>query len=638
MALPAIEAQPCPPSPSVQPIVLDCWGRPLSEGQTQPWQAAAGDTHDWTFQAADFKDMKLTVSWNGEAEAKGLTVAVSSGYVASAMTWYSTGDANCPAYTVLVGLEHKWFACSGRAPSRNQARLFTSGETMFASLGQDLLQATQRIHGVTWWWQSDLELVRTEQQPFMTQSQRAAQTMGALLNKLPSVERRIIVERFASLTAGGLAYVNTDPELRGHAYDTGDNMEVMVQGNPTPIPLNGEYKPLVHPLPFVQRALAQNPQWDGYNWAAPNESKQAAQETYVDASSWHQKSWTIDGEIAYVGGMNVKAADWDSDAHGVFDARRMLFKSSAEERQKVVSKLALPDVAPRKDYSVRVVGPIARDLDDVIRLRWNWGRERKDLFAEWTTSYELLPAAPEASDGVLMQLVVTMPEPFGERSILESMDKALRNATDFIYVEDQYFRMPVVLDAFKEALARSPELHVVVVTPDVSMADGAKKWSLVMDEELRKAAGDRYLLLRLRSFDIGYLAGPEVPAAVFQDINLHSKQVIVDDIYMNVGSCNKNNRGLLLEGEMNLAILDAPFVTAGKQTILAQLSGDAEFDWANASGAQILDRLKEVAAKNESIRKQIEATGAIPAAPPAGFVYPLKFTSDYLLDVRPDVF
>lgn len=627
----------CAKRPVVKPVVLDCWGRRL-EAEAAPWDAVNGGTNGWTLEADGFAPTTLSVAWGGAVSRESLQVTVDSGYVAYALVPQQSQGGTCPVYQVLVGLEHRWFACTGRAPSRNEAELFTSGESMFGRLAQDLAAATKRIHGVTWWWQSDLELVRSQQQPFMTSDQRKAQTMGTLLASKTSVERRIIVERFASMTAGGLAYVNTDPELRGHAYDTGDSMEVMVQGNPTPIPLNGSYKPVPHPVPFLPKALAQNPDLPAGDYGPLTESAQAAEETYLDASSWHQKSWTIDGTIAYVGGMNVKAADWDSDQHGVFDARRMLFKTSNEERQLVVEKRALPDVVPRKDYSVRVVGPIARDLDEVIQLRWEWGRQRKDLFHEFTTPYDLLAAAPETPGGVLMQLIVTLPEPFGERSILESLDKALRNATDFIYVEDQYFRMPVVLDAFKAALAASPTLHVVVVTPDVSMADGAKKWTLIMDEELRKAAGERYLLLRLRSYDIGYLGGPELPAAVFQDINLHSKQVIVDDIYMNVGSCNKNNRGLLLEGEMNLAILDSAFVTAGKVKILQQLTGDTQFGWGQATGAQIVARLAEVAAKNEAIRKQVEATGEVPASPPSGFVYPLAFTSDYLLDVGPDVF
>lgn len=626
-------------APTVHPLLLDCWGRKLeSQGAAEAWMPTSAGSHTWSFEADGFQSAEVTATWDGTASAEGLSVTA-NGDALLAVAWNPSGteEISGPSYSILVGLNHSWFACTGRPPSRNQAQLFTSGETMYSRLAQDLGQATSRIHAVTWWWQSDLELVRTAEQPFMSAQQRQQQTMETLLSSL-KVERRVIVERFASQTADGLAYVNTDPALRAHAYDTQDMMEVMVQGNPTPIPLMGSYAPVTHPVPFLTRALEANPELAGQGFTQTTETLAAPLETYVDASSWHQKSWTIDGRIAYVGGMNVKAADWDSDSHGVFDARRMLFKSSNEERQRVVDKLALPDVAPRKDYSVRFEGPIARDVDDVIRLRWEWGRQRNDLFAQWTTPYQLLPASNEVEDGTLVQLVVTMPEPFGERSILESMDKALRNAKDLIYVEDQYFRMPVVLDAFREALANSPDLHVVVVTPDVSITDGAKKWTLIMDEELRKAAGERYLLLRLRSFDIGYLAGTGAPASVFQDINLHSKQVIVDDTYMNVGSCNKNNRGLLLEGEMNVAIFDPRFVAPAKERILGQLTGDVSFDWGSATGAQILEHLAEVAAKNESIRQKVEATGAVPTTPPSGFVYPLKLTKEYLLDVGPDVF
>jgi hypothetical protein len=42
---------------------------------------------------------------------------------------------------------------------------------------------------------------------------------------------------------------------------------------------------------------------------------------------------------------------------------------------------------------------------------------------------------------------------------------------------------------------------------------------------------------------------------------------------MSIGSCNKNNRGFLFEGELNLAVLDAPLVTDVRRRVLANILG-----------------------------------------------------------------
>jgi phosphatidylserine/phosphatidylglycerophosphate/cardiolipin synthase-like enzyme len=39
----------------------------------------------------------------------------------------------------------------------------------------------------------------------------------------------------------------------------------------------------------------------------------------------------------------------------------------------------------------------------------------------------------------------------------------------------------------------------------------------------------------------------------FVDMDVHSKLLIVDDVFLSVGSCNKNNRGVVYEGELNVA-------------------------------------------------------------------------------------
>jgi len=61
----------------------------------------------------------------------------------------------------------------------------------------------------------------------------------------------------------------------------------------------------------------------------------------------------------------------------------------------------------------------------------------------------------------------------------------------------------------------------------------------------------------------------------YANIDTHSKMFIVDDKFMSVGSCNKNNRGIIYEGELSAAGLDP---TWWQQFIDAAAWNDAVYD------------------------------------------------------------
>jgi len=592
--------------------------------------------------APDLVSATVSVSWSGGLDNAALVVApvgtqqVAWGLFSEPRDVAGQTGAACPVFKLFVGLDHPWFACQGRAPTRNDVTLHLSGESLYQAVWDDLGLVKQRVHASTWWWQSQFELVRPAGQPAMSGPERFQNTAISLLESMPGVDVRVLVGAFAPQLAAGLAYLNTDPLLRSHAADLDDGFEVMSQGNPTPVPVHGDYVPGIHPVPFVSRLESWHPELAGSalsSFVVPV----TRSEVTAEVGSWHQKTWALDGRIAYVTGMNVKSTDWDTVEHAVFEPRRMKFMSSNADRDAVAQKLALPDLGPRKDYGVRVAGPLARDLDDVFKQRWDWGIARHDLFSDTATSFDLLPRPEEPPGGIMAQLVVTMPEPFGERSIEESVIKAVRNAKDLVYIEDQYFRVPMLLPALQYALTLSPALNVVVVTKPVPATDGGKKWTVYMDQELRKLAGARYLLLQAMSYGVGQLQGPGSQVPVFQPIDVHSKILLVDDVYLSVGSCNRNDRGFLLEGEANVSVLDQPFVRESRIRLLQNLSGDAAFDW-TSPGAAVSARLAAIAASNEALRMEADATAAPPSAAPTGFVYPLEFSPDYLLDVGPDLY
>ena len=631
----------CTAAPSLRLVAMDPWGRRLPEATlTVDGVSPDEGTCSGLFPPAD-------ICLEGglyavQLEAPGFVTAAGQIDLAGAgvtgvpfsTTASLTSSLGCDIQYVFLALDHPWFAASGAPPSRNHATFYNAGEPLYAQLAKDLATAAASVTATTWWWQSHFELTRPLANHLsMDSEERWSNTAMGILEKLTDVDIKVIVGRFAEDTATGMAYVNTDTALRERAYDTTDRFEVMLQGNPTPVPIFDKYIPVEHALPLAQRIRQRSPEFQELAFGDTDTVLLALNN--AEAASWHQKAWVIDNRIAFISGMNVKSTDWDTTAHEVFEPRRMKFQSSAEERQAVLAHELLPDLGPRKDAGIRLLGPAAADLGELLRARWELGRANGDLFAELTTEYPQPISMVPVADGVMAQVVATLPEPFGQRSILETHRKAIAQAREIIFIEDQYFRVPLLLPEFKAALAASPDLHIIVVTKPVSALDGAKQWTLFMDQELRKAAGDRYLLLQLKSFDGEGLADGST-GPISQPMDVHTKFVFVDDEFLTVGSANKNNRGMLYEGELNAVVVDQTFVRQVRQSFLANITGNADTQWGDLPGATLAASLQQLAISNANLEAEwlLDAT----STPPTGLVYPLEFTPDYYIDVGPDAF
>ncbi len=622
-------------------VIVDPWGRRLPDANLMlDGQPATEETCVGLFPPADqcltAGDYSIRIEAPDYLAAEGQTVA--TGPAAKGIPFWTTAThvnaAGCTVDYLFLALDHPWFAASGPPPSLNHATFYQAGQPLYEQLAKDLAGATKSVTGTTWWWQSHFELSRPlDSHLTMEQEDRWTHTVMGILETLTEVDIKIMVARFAGDTATGMAYVNTDTVLRERAYDTSDRFEVMLQGNPTPVPIFEEFQPVEHELPLAQRIRKRSPDYMDLEYDDTSTVLLALDN--VEAASWHQKAWVIDNRIAFISGMNVKSTDWDTPEHKIFEPLRMKFLSTVEERAAVVAHEILPDLGPRKDAGIRLQGPAAADASELLGARWELGRNDGALFSEWTTAYPQPTAVEPVADGVMAQVVATLPEPFGQLSILETHQKAIAQAKDIIYIEDQYFRVPVLLPDLKSALAASPNLHIVVFTVQVGALDGAKQWTLYMDQELRKAAGDRYQLLQLKSFDSeGLSDGSTGP--IFDPIDVHTKFLFVDGDYLTVGSANKNNRGMLYEGELNAAIVDEAFVRNVRHSFLANVTGDDESDWANLSGASIAAKLRGLATSNA----ELEAAwlNGETAELPTGFVYPLEFGPEYYLDVGPDAF
>ncbi|KAL4161499.1 hypothetical protein PRNP1_002053 [Phytophthora ramorum] len=294
-------------------------------------------------------------------------------------------------------------------------------------------------------------------------------------------------------------------------------------------------------------------------------------------SSHHQKGLIIaanrstsknDQPIAYVGGLDFTNDRWDTIYHNnsaIRDAAGITY-----ERKGWV------------DAHVRIHGPAAKDVAANFLARWNSkylpcrGLD-DDLLAYKNPPYKGLPPLDYASSNTTsslgkqsIQITRTFSceyehykefAPKGENSLFQARMKAIKNARNYIYIEDQYFiYVPELLDAIMEVMPKIQRL-IVVVNPQngVYKLTGYPKYLYDMVEPIRKKYPTKFKIYVTKEV---------------LNLYVHSKFVIVDDAYLSVGSANWNRRGMTSDSEFNVDIVDQDTVESPDGVTVGKLPRD----------------------------------------------------------------
>ncbi len=605
--------------------------RPAEVGLTRPGTYAV-----W-LSAPDHQDVEVMFHFDGSAglDSLELRTGVETEHDGVALARGQRLGSRA-TFDLFIGLRHKWFAASGPAPTDgNDVDVLISGAEAWPAVHRALLGATETINISTWFWESDTELVRD--QVFQSEQTRWPSTIMGTLERVEAVVRVLVWQD--NLVES--ATVDSDLIEKGHRAN--DDFEFMGMSNPT----QGVFWWEVTPFDFSERVQEQQPHSAPMVFDERRPVVSVVEPREVDLTdyplglsadfkiaSWHQKFLVIDGDEAFVGGMNVRGNDWDGPEHLVFDPRRMAFDSTLQERAAVAHGEAEADNAPRRDYMVRLVGPAVESVEEVFHSRWLHQLDQGAQYSQNASRFSVRRDLPEQHDGVQVQVTTTMPRPWWSHSTLESHLNAIANADSYILVEDQYWRTPTLVDAIIERMERDDDLVLIVVTKPVDeWLDPGCEWTYRTDERLRATFPDRYFVFTLRSFDTIQVFGFDETDSIFADVDIHSKLMIVDDVFLSVGSTNKNDRGFIYEGEMNVGIFDPPTVSRVRERIVDHYLG---YRLRSDDPAQFLDALRDQARRNESVRDRWEDEGfdldldgaRLPSRfTPRGLVYPLEFGS-----------
>jgi phosphatidylserine/phosphatidylglycerophosphate/cardiolipin synthase-like enzyme len=261
-------------------------------------------------------------------------------------------------------------------------------------------------------------------------------------------------------------------------------------------------------------------------------------------------------DVAYVGGIDLCHSRNDDAAH-------------RGDRQAAPMAEAYSAHPPWHDVQLALRGPAVGDVEAVFRERWDdptpltrnpLHRWRDRLSGEPPKGHPLPPQLPDPQPrgGHAVQLLRTYPyrhgrgfpfAPRGERSVARAYRKVLRRARALVYLEDQYLWSPHVAEPFADALAASPDLHIIAVVPHVPDQDG-------------RVARSAQLLGRERALRVLHGAGGDRVAVYGVEneegtpIYVHAKVCVVDDEWATVGSDNLNLRSWTYDSELSCAVLD----------------------------------------------------------------------------------
>lgn len=315
----------------------------------------------------------------------------------------------------------------------------------------------------------------------------------------------------------------------------------------------------------------------------------------------HQKSWLIDaghdGEIAFVGGINLNPASLSSIGH---DHR---------------------DGAHTHDVYCEVRGPSATDVHHNFVQRWNEANQRGEVDGTWPEDAAkdnlAFPAKASAEVGrTIIQMQRTIHAGHytdgtatpggtafniaeGEHAIFDQYIAAIDAARSTIYIEDQYIASPEIIVALHRALERGVDvIFLCPADPEEQVKDARKNPAAKSFFDLIGALG------KFNNFLLGGIASPRTGETIY----VHDKIMLVDDVWCTIGSCNIASQSFFCDTELNATAWDADFVRGFRTELLKEHLG---IDTSRMTDREALAHYREIARTNAKARKKGEKPSAL---------------------------
>jgi phosphatidylserine/phosphatidylglycerophosphate/cardiolipin synthase-like enzyme len=257
----------------------------------------------------------------------------------------------------------------------------------------------------------------------------------------------------------------------------------------------------------------------------------------------HEKICLFDGEVALCGGIDLCDNRWDGPEHLFFDPRRSL--NWREDRH-----------GPYHDLAVQISGPICGELQNHLKLRW-------DTLSSIPFPSPRRSHSANAGHAVyLSRTLADSPETSSSPRIVREIEFLFREligkAQQSIWLEGQYFWSRMITDLLtaKMHAMRGKDFEITLVLAELARAPSFTRKMAAYEmnllkalQEAAEASGTKLVM------GVPYSHPPEPSSRLpARPIYIHSKLMIVDDLYMSVGSANLASRALRIDTEINLTL------------------------------------------------------------------------------------
>ncbi|GCE26240.1 phospholipase [Dictyobacter alpinus] len=309
-------------------------------------------------------------------------------------------------------------------------------------------------------------------------------------------------------------------------------------------------------------------------------------------ASLHQKAITVDGQIAFVGGIDLMTeADGDHDR---WDTKGHVYNNILRTRKD--GKLSYG----WHDMHVTFEGPAVADVEANFCQRWNALHLRRDA----NFSEPLQPSSPEDQqpsnqvEKIQMQVVRTIPRNTytfaledGIATIMDVYQRAFARAQRSIYLENQYFwrrtylglETPLVslpTEVMEQLFTSLAEALNRGVTVTMLLPDNPNVGRDFTDDGLKllwERAPEAVAAGKLQVYTLASSLQQE-ETVYYRPIYIHAKIAIVDDQWVTIGSANLNNRGMRDDAEINVALYHPTMARGLRMLLLAEHLGLADED------------------------------------------------------------
>jgi phosphatidylserine/phosphatidylglycerophosphate/cardiolipin synthase-like enzyme len=265
----------------------------------------------------------------------------------------------------------------------------------------------------------------------------------------------------------------------------------------------------------------------------------------------HEKLVIVDGEVAFVGGLDMTfltSDRWDTSRH---QPRHSL---------------------GWHDAATRVEGPVVADVASHFIARWSEVTGEHASTSARTAGWR---AHEVSSSGPSREDLSTSSRAASSRSSPSTAGLS-PSAQHLIYLENQFLWAPEIVDILEDKLLRThrePDFRMILLLP--SHPSSGRDTTLGQLSRLVQADGDHRLL-------------PATLQPMTTDspgTYVHAKVGIVDDSWLTVGSANLNAHSLFNDTEANVVITDPDLVRRTRGRLWAEHLGtdDVEKDTAGCS-------------------------------------------------------